>query len=279
MGTTPPSHACRSTVATETVAVCPSMKPTPFRRSRSSFVTTIRTSERRRGTRSVPIPRAAASTISTSASRASCPVVRGSATIRSSRARSSALTKRGPPRRGEVATSTAPETIAADSGSSSPTIRVMPSACGNNRRYLRSRRSCSRAATPAASSSSRSSRARLASNSRVSDAASSTRVQAASARASADTESLGSPSPARMASTASLEMMPSATARIAGASHAGVVGSSAIPRSLSPSRPPISSATIAPTRTSLRDACPLIPVSRCTSASGVRAPRFWASPL
>ena len=43
-------------------------------------------------------------------------------------------TKRGPPRRGDVAASTEATTIAADSGSSRPCTRVIPSGCGTSRR-------------------------------------------------------------------------------------------------------------------------------------------------
>ena len=149
--------------------------------------------------------------------------------VRSSRINSSArwiasgFTNRGPPRRGEAAASRIGTTIAADSGSRSPVIRVIPSDCLTTLRYRLSRNACSRSAIPARSSSSRTRAARIARFSTVNPGAAAISATAASCRASPGT-SLVCPSRVRMISAASTEIAADATAAPIAARHPGTGG-------------------------------------------------------
>ena len=236
------------------------MCPAPARRSRSATVTWMRTPGLRvpntRPSSAAPAMR----TISTRASRVSCSVVRGSSTIASARAFWVGSTNRGPPRRGAVTRSIESVMIAADSGSRSPLIRVMPSGSGVRRRKRFCRSCASRSATPSASSWSRSSRARRATFSGGRSAASITSLWAASARSSAATSAEGNPSPSWIAAAAPTDTSPAPTPAATSDSHGD--GAS------------ISS----PTATMVRASGPDVPVTDDTNASGVRIPERCASP-
>ena len=187
--------------------------------------------------------------------------------IFSSRAFSSGSTNRGPLRRGDVTRSKASATSAALSGSRSPITFVMPSHCGSSFRKRRSRRARSRSAMPASSAASRSSRAFAASRSAPTPSDSATSRRAMSVRVSTGMVSLGSPSPARIASADATPRSASRTASITGDSHGVALGS-----------PAGGSLSSVPTCVSDRASRPVTPVTRWISSSGERAPCLTASP-
>jgi hypothetical protein len=147
-------------------------------------------------------------------SEASCSVLRLSEARRSARVASLPPTNRAPPRFGEVARSHRSVMVAADSGSITPTRRVIPSACRTHRRLRAVWRACSRTAMPASSISCRSCRARMVSRSASRVVASTQRCSAAVANMADDgTESEGVPSPLWMASAVELDSVPAETVR------------------------------------------------------------------
>ena len=208
--------------------------------------------------------RDAMSMSSTKASTTSWSLVRGSREDSSAAAASSGSTNLGP-RRGDSTASTTEITDAADSGSSRPETRVMPSPFGEKRRYRRSRIAASRSRTRSRSSSARALRASAASCSRVREGAARRSSVAAARRWSAVTSTVGAPRPARMASAASSERVPAVTAAATSTSQGGAVSG-------------VDGAINSPTRTSVCASRNDEPMRVCTSFSGVRAPRRWASP-
>lgn len=115
IGVTPASHTARSTVSMLTGCCEPSMRPAPLRDRRSASRTSSCTAGR-----AEPMARASTDpprrTSSTNASAATCSTVRSSAGSFDA----DESTKRGPPRRGEVAASYADSMIAPSSGPKSP---------------------------------------------------------------------------------------------------------------------------------------------------------------